>query len=212
MDSIQVAYEANRKFHGAEAARLGATTEVLWKGGPASQRSRFAQIVRAVPQWNGKSVLDVGCGFADLYDYLSETGRQVSYAGVDLCEPMIERCRERHPQCEFHLGGVLELPADQFRCDIAVGCGIFAFPNPDWENYLLTTVRHMFALSREAVVINFLSSYSQAPSPESHYADPAATLGLLMKNVTPWAVLLHDYRWNDFTVGLFHNQQGAPAA
>lgn len=211
MDSIQATYETYRKFHGGEAQRLGAAPEVLWKGGSNSQHLRFAQIVRAVPTFDGKEVLDVGCGFADLYDYLTAAGCTVRYQGVDLCEAMIEECRRRHPHCEFHLGGVLDLPAEEPVCDLAVASGIFGLRCPDWENYVVKTVRHMLALSREGVVMNFLSNFSQNPCPDSRYSDPAATLNLLMRNVSPWAVLLHDYRWNDFTVAVFRDQRQAAA-
>jgi hypothetical protein len=86
---------------------------------------------------------------------------------------------------------------------VSVASGIFMFPNPNWEEYVLLTVKKMFVLSRSATIVNFLSSFSESPSAESHYADPGATLSLLMQEISPAAVLLHDYRRNDFTVGLF---------
>ncbi len=185
---------------------FGLRTEALWRGGEPAQRVRFEQIIRIVPDLDGKSILDVGCGFGDLNGFLKSRGVRIQYFGLDLCEAMVAECRRRHPDGTFFLGGVLEfeLPADQPPFDVSVASGIFMFPNPDWRDYVTQTVKKMFSLSRRATVVNFLSSFSQSPSPESYYVDPGETLSLLMREISPWAVLIHDYRRNDFTVGLFH--------
>jgi SAM-dependent methyltransferase len=208
MDAVELAYSKNRAFHTSELRHFGPRTEVLWKGGPKSQRDRFDQIVRILPDLSGTSVLDVGCGFGDFHAYLVQAGFQdIRYCGIDICREMIEECRRRHPDQEFHECGILEYEPTAPRFDFSVASGIFFMPSPDWESYVAKTVKSMFNVSRVGLAVNFLSSYSKAPSEESYYAQPGRTLELLMHNVTPWAVLAHDYRWNDFTIGLFHHPQ-----
>jgi len=41
----------------------------------------------------GDSLLDVGCGFADLYSYLSSTQRSVSYTAQDI----LNKAMQMHP-------------------------------------------------------------------------------------------------------------------
>jgi ubiquinone/menaquinone biosynthesis C-methylase UbiE len=208
MSLTEVAYAKNRAFHTAEFQSLGAATEVLWKGGAKSQRDRFDQIVRVLPDLSGFSILDVGCGFADFYSYLRKHGcRDFEYVGIDICTEMVEECRQRHrgdAACEFHEAGILEFSRSARRFDVAIASGLFAMPMPNWNQYIQQTIDSMFQVTSVGIAANFLSAFSQSPSPESHYAEPARVLDQLMHNTSPWAVLLHDYRWNDFTVGLFH--------
>jgi len=49
----------------------------------------------------GKSVLDVGCGFGQLTDYLRRRGFQAT--GVDLLEPCIVAGRQRFPEADLRL-------------------------------------------------------------------------------------------------------------
>ena len=207
MSIVQHAYRSMRTFHKSEFRELGAKTEVLWKGGKQSQVDRFEQILRLAPSLHGCSLLDVGCGFADLYSYLEEHGVSVRYTGFDLCEEMIEVCQQRYPEASFWLGGVIDSPLPPGNFDVAVASGIFNFSNPDWDAYVVETVKKMFQLSTQAVVVNFLSSFSQSPSSDSYYVEPNHVLQLLMREVSPWVTLAHDYRWNDMTVAVYHRQQ-----
>ena len=209
LTSVENAYQKNRQFHRAEFNQLGPMTEVLWKGGEKSQHDRFRQILRALPDLSGRRVLDVGCGFGDFLTYAESMGNSdIDYCGIDLCFEMIEECRKRRPGAEFRQCGVLEYEAEGAQYDFVIGSGIFALPNPDWQGYMVQTVRSMFNIATVGVAVNFLSDFSRSPSPESHYANPALTLDAVMREVTPWAAIIHDYRWNDFTVALFHEAQG----
>jgi hypothetical protein len=120
---------------------------------------------------------------------------------------MVAECRRRFPGVPFHDSGILEFEPGTIEYDFTIASGLFAMPNPDWDAYVVQTVQSMFRCSRIATAVNFLSNYSRSPSPESHYANPGHTLELLMKNITPWATLAHDYRWNDFTIALFREPQ-----
>jgi SAM-dependent methyltransferase len=57
---------------------------------------------RRIAEWVvGKSVLDVGCGFGQLTDYLRRRGFQAT--GVDLLEPCIVAGRQRFPEADLRL-------------------------------------------------------------------------------------------------------------
>src|SRR5215470_4834967 len=60
----------------------------------SSQQRRFAALLE-LGDLDGASILDVGCGFGDLLPYLESRGLRCLYTGLDACEPMIERCRQR---------------------------------------------------------------------------------------------------------------------
>jgi len=52
----------------------------------------------------GKSILDVGCGAGDLWQYLQHKSIECNYTGFDLSPEMINRCRERFPDVAFDYG------------------------------------------------------------------------------------------------------------
>ncbi|MBQ2294299.1 MAG: class I SAM-dependent methyltransferase [Spirochaetales bacterium] len=51
--------------------------------------------------FHGASVLDVGCGLGNLYDYLKKQDYNFKYTGVDILPEMIFRAKEKNPQAEF---------------------------------------------------------------------------------------------------------------
>src|SRR4051812_50192378 len=63
----------------------------------SSQEKRFEALL-ALGDLDGARLLDVGCGFGDFLTFLEGRGIRPEYTGIDLCEPMIARCRERYPQ------------------------------------------------------------------------------------------------------------------
>ena len=42
------------------------------------------------------SLIDFGCGYGALLDYLGAVGRRVAYRGFDISEAMIQAARARH--------------------------------------------------------------------------------------------------------------------
>ncbi|HMM38433.1 MAG TPA: class I SAM-dependent methyltransferase [Desulfovibrio sp.] len=75
---------------------------ILWPKG--CQAERFATLTAPIPRTKkGFSVLDYGCGFADLKTYLDEHFEGVSYTGVDIVPEFIEQCRKEHPDGNFIL-------------------------------------------------------------------------------------------------------------
>ena len=55
-------------------ARFGVSPQALGWTRPALQRRRFAALAEPIIARRSASVLDVGCGFGDLVDYLRQQG------------------------------------------------------------------------------------------------------------------------------------------
>ena len=58
----------------------------------------------------GKSVLDVGCGFADIIPFIESKTRNIDYTGVDLVPEFIKVCKEKYPSYQFLLNDYFETP------------------------------------------------------------------------------------------------------
>jgi SAM-dependent methyltransferase len=186
-------------------AQFGVDVRSLW-GGAASQRQRF-EILSEVTDLNERTVLDVGCGFGDFYGFLTRDKglRLKKYVGLDLTQDFIGEAVHRYataPQASFAKVDFLSWSGDE-EFDVAVASGIFFLPSEKWEDYVLVVCQKMFRHARRGIAVNFLSTCSPQPDPHSKYSRPGVTLELLMRHISPAAVLRHDYRLNDFTIYLY---------
>jgi len=195
--------EANRKYYSQRFSKFGADVRTFWSDS-ASQIQRF-DVLAKIGKLEGKTILDVGCGFGDLYDYLVVQQIEFDrYIGVDLNSDIIDEARRRYPGGEFHCADILEFESEA-RIDYSLASGIFALAGWDWEESLVAICKKMFAISRVGIGINLLSSFTPISwrSEDTHYSEPWETLKLLMQRVSSRAVLRHNYRTNDYTIFLY---------
>lgn len=170
------------------------------------QERRFAALARMLPREEGVTLLDVGCGYGALFDYLSSTGRNISYTGTDISSAMITQARVLHTEenAAFLEG---DIPDTSF--DYVVASGIFnvlAGADPAvWRLHVINTVRRMFAHCTVGMGCNFLSSYSDADRKIArlYYVDPLEMLDFCLRELSLEADLTHHYGTWDFTIHVF---------
>jgi SAM-dependent methyltransferase len=169
---------------------------------PSSQSKRFEAML-AIGDLDGARILDVGCGFGDFLAWLFERGIDVEYTGLDICEPMIERCRERFERSEgrFLVGDALAFEPDE-TYDYVVASGLFGLDSVGARDRIRPTLERLFEWGRIGMGANFLSTRSPNPAEARIYVDPCKALeaGLAL---TPAARIDHTYLPNDFTLFLY---------
>jgi SAM-dependent methyltransferase len=168
----------------------------------SSQEKRFEAML-ALGDFDGKRVLDVGCGFGDFLRFLLARGIHPVYTGLDICEPMVARCRESFAAGagRFLVADALEHEPDE-PYDYVVASGIFGLDADGMRSRIEPTVRRMFSWCGSGMAANFLSTRSPAPAAARVYVDPAEALALGLA-LTPAARLDHAYLPNDFTLFLY---------
>jgi len=167
----------------------------------SSQEKRFEALMQ-LGNFHGRRVLDVGCGFGDFLAYMHERGIRPEYTGIDLCEAMAARGRERFgDQGTFVACDVLEYSPER-RPDYVVASGLFGLDAEGARERIQPTIEHMFDWAVHGAAMNFLSAYAPEPAEARVYVDPldALELGLAL---TPAARIDHSYLPNDFTLYLF---------
>ena len=168
-----------------------------------SQNIRFDQLLRVV-EVQTFSILDYGCGYGALADYLGTKGFDADYYGYDILESAIETARQAHPDAarRTFLTDKSKLPT----CDYTVASGIFNFRGEqsfeEWTEYVLGVLDEFNRLSRRGFSSNFLTKYSDAEKmrPDLYYADPLFLFDHCKRNFSRNVSLLHDYRLYDFTL------------
>jgi SAM-dependent methyltransferase len=196
LDHVKSYFDKRIREHGASPR--GAD----WNG-EESQNTRFDQLLKVIES-PSFSILDYGCGYGALADYLAQKGFHADYYGFDILESAIEMARRIHagkPHMTFTLDRD-HLPV----CDYVVASGIFnvrggqAFE--DWTNYVIGVLHHFDRLSRKGFASNFLTKYSDADRMRAdlYYADPLYLFDYCKRNFSKNVALLHDYRLYDFTI------------
>lgn len=192
-----------KSYFGQRIREHGASPRGSDWNSEASQNVRFDQLLKVVES-QSFSLLDYGCGYGALADYLVAKGFDVEYYGYDLLESAIETAREAHKEkarCTFFTDKT-QLPV----CDYTVASGIFNFRGEqsfeDWTHYVLGVLNEFNQLSRHGFSSNFLTKYSDADKmrPDLYYADPLFLFDYCKRNFSRQVALLHDYRLYDFTL------------
>ena len=182
-----------------------------WKS-TESQEARFKIFEDLVNMLDPKnfSVLDVGCGFGDLYQYLAKMGHHFSYLGVDLSSKILDIAKNRHPKAAFAVKDILEdKKYSQYDFVFCSGTLNIAFTERDAHlEYICSMLIRMFELCKIGVGANFLSSkavYYVKDEDLQHsqyfYTKPEE-IAVIAKGMTDRFVIRHDYHPGDFTVYL----------
>lgn len=161
-----------------------------------AQELRFKVLERVI--FTGASILDVGCGLGNLYDYLNERGYNFEYTGIDILPEMIVRAKAKNAEPEFICGNLFK--EDLFngkKFDIVYASGIFNIELGNNDEFLRNALLKFISLSNKAVVFNLLHNRSKTKEPGYYYQTPETVQKMLpqVKNV----VFVDNYLDNDFS-------------
>lgn len=204
-DALETIKRYGERFHahGYDPRTLG------WSKG--TQQVRFAAAEEQLR--SSESVLDVGCGFGDLFGFLVDRGWHGRYVGVDLVPELVEEGQKRFgPRgAEFVVGDVTSLTLD-WAPHTAIGLGLFNHRLREGHlAFVEETVRAMWRLSAEVVIVDFLCASADRPRGDLFYAtiDEVSTLAA---RLTRRFLIDHSYMPFEFQLRLWHDDRFTPEA
>lgn len=185
---------------------FGATPKGVDYNGPEAQECRFEQLVKVINPALPFTLMDYGCGYGAMFDFLYEKGWTFEYYGVDLIEKMAMAGRAAHkdfPNAHF-TSNEMEFP----KVDYLLAGAIFNIKlnttYSDWQNFVVKTLGHMNELCSKGFSFNMLTKYSDADRmaqrPDLFYGDPLFFFDFCKRNFSRNVALLHDYGLYDFTI------------
>ncbi len=185
------------------SAHGSAPEGVYWNSSEA-QEIRFAQLVKVCSPDEPFSIIDYGCGYGALLDYMHKAGYRFTYTGYDMLAEMIAHARQTHdnePACSFTTA------AESLRtADYVVESGIFNLKmdveQDIWTDHVLKTLARIDCLSNKGFSFNMLTKYSDPERMRSdlYYADPCFFFDYCKRHFSRNVALLHDYDIYDFTI------------
>ncbi len=187
----------NSKFHtyGYDPRSLG------WILG--SQEIRFKNLTM-VGDLNDQSILDVGCGFGDLYGYLSNTGVRIKYTGVDINRNFIKTARAVYPDAHF-IEADFEKDVIPGKYDWAIASGVFNLKIDDNQAFIENSLKKMFKLSKKGIVADFLNSKAACGCDGLYYQD-AGRLLEFCDRLSARVVFRDNYLPTDFCIYVYKDK------
>lgn len=169
------------------------------------QRVRFAAALERIGT-SFDSILDVGCGFGDLFPYLRELGWKGDYLGIDIVPELIAEGRARFGKLGAKFACVdITMDDVEMQADVAVAIGTFNHRlRQDNLQFVQDTLSAMWKRSTSAIAADFLSTSADRPRDDLYYADP----GDIMKLGLGWSrrvVLNHGYMPFEFNLQVWHD-------
>jgi len=193
------------RYYSEKLAAHGDTPRGVDWNSEESQFIRFEQLCKVVtPAAAGFSLIDLGCGYGALLDYLQDHHPSCDYLGVDVSAEMIRAAGQRHaalPRTRF----INASQPDQ-AADYSVASGIFnvrqSRSDAEWFEYIQNTLDVLDRNSRLGFSFNCLTSYSDEDKKRDYlyYADPCLLFDLCKRRYSRQVALLHDYGLYEFTI------------
>lgn len=185
----------------ARLREFGYSPETLGWGKHGRQEVRFSVLAAAALANPAGSVLDCGCGFADLYDFLRARGWNGTYVGVDISSGLLAEARTRHPELRLIEADATSDKASLPLSDYVIASGVFNAELPSGKNieHIRRSLETLHALAKRQVAVDFLSSYVDFRKPGSWHTDPSDALRWA-RAVTRRVALRHDYMPFEFAL------------
>lgn len=200
-------YEDKFRKHGESVKSLG------W-GSRFSQEKRFEALL-GIGIENNDTVIDVGCGFCDFYEFAKRRGINLKYWGVEMCSPIYDKISTKYKNdCNLNLINA-DYRDESFKIrnrkkyKWVIASGLFCFDseeNSDKER-LVENIKILFEMAERGLAVNFLSSESKGKIlPGFKHYNSEVMLDLIKHNVSLNSRVVKDYLHNDFTILIYQNE------
>lgn len=167
-----------------------------------TQSKRFKALVE-VADLRFSSVLDFGCGKADLYHYLLARGIKLEYSGCDISSKMIDLARCKFPDIFLFCGDISQAQIDK-KFDYCLVSGTFNNKLSDNWGFLWESLRVLWKCSLKGIAFNLMSTYVDYEEDDLFYADPKIVFDWVKKNLSRYVVIRHDYMPYEYTFYVYH--------
>jgi len=168
------------------------------------QHIRF-KALSEIGDLDNSSILDVGCGFGDLYGFLIKKGLNIEYTGYDINENLIEIAKEVYPDAHFEVKDIEEDKTNE-KFDWVFSCGIFNNKLSDNASFIQSMLKKMFKLCNKGVAADFMSAYVDFKNEGTYYAKPEEIFKFC-KTLSRRVLLRHDYMPFEFCVYVYKDDR-----
>jgi SAM-dependent methyltransferase len=182
--------------------KFGPISQALgWKD-ETQQKLRFQIFAECIQIDDDTSILDVGCGFGDFYDYLKLDGIDFIYEGCDISPEIIGIAKELRRNIRFQICDLRDGAYLNQSFDYVCISGIFNFKISNNEKFLQETLVAAYSICKKGVIVNMTTDKVDFKDPLLHYYNPGKVVDFC-SSLTRRMIIRHDYPLFEFTLGLY---------
>ena len=159
--------------------------------------NRYAAVIKLIKPDAGSSLLDVGCGFGLLRDYLPPS--ITSYTGIDIVEALLP------PGDDYAVLDITAEPIDEYDYIICLGVLNNFFKYSDNMAIVQEVMRKIFTAARIGIAMDFIGHPTQLGSSDDgrlFYYDVQA-IHEMARELTDHVILKRDYILNENMLFLY---------
>lgn len=163
------------------------------------QLVRF-EALAGIGDLNGHTVLDAGCGYADLYPFLkSRYPGLLNYTGIEQMPELLAGAKNRFPELDLKSADFMRdtLPV----CDYVLASGSLNYDTGE-KDYIFRAIQTLYEASRMGFGFNLLKHLLGKGALIAY--NPAVIL-LYCQSLAPKVVLIDGYADEDFTILMYRN-------
>ena len=188
------------RYHRQRIREYGAGSPGALGWQPDGQQIRF-EVLAQIGDLAHCSVLDVGCGYADLYPFLRQRFAGVQYWGIEQMPELLDLAQARYPgapNMTLRTGDFLReaLPLSDYV--LASGSLNYRHRHP---RFIYQAIEKLFGSCQRGLGFNLLCWEPVGGGPLAAY-DPADIVAFC-ETLAPKVVLREGYRDGDFTVFMY---------
>ena len=171
-----------------------------WGTKEGKQSIRF-EILCQIGDVSNSTILDIGCGFGDLFGYLKYKKSDVKYLGIDINNNLIDMGKKIYPGIHLEHRD-FEIKKFNKKFDWVLSSGITSYGS----NYphLTSIMKEMFRICKKGFSMNFVSNNVDYKTKNLFYSSPEKIISIA-KLLTNRFVLRHDYMPYEFTLYVYKN-------
>ena len=180
---------------------FGVSPETLGWGKNGKQAIRFTVLSEYALSENA-SVLDVGCGFGDLYKFMKDAGWDSNYHGIDIVPVLLDEAKKLYPEIKLENKDISKDFVES--ADYVIASGIFnaALSEEPNEDHIERSVSKMFEVCNKAVCVDFMSTYVDFQKEGSWHTSPEWAFSMA-KKLSKRVILRNDYMPFEFSLIIF---------
>ena len=172
-------------------------------GWPKGRQDLRFQIMSQIGNLRNSKILDVGCGFGDLFSFLKLKKFKVNYTGIDINKKFIEIAKSKYPNKRFY---VCDIEKRKFKEKFDWVFAIGTTNRAGSHNYIESLLKEMFRISRKGIAMDFMSTYVDFKRKGSFHASPERVFKIA-KKISRRVVIRHDYLPFEFCVYIYKNNK-----
>ena len=151
------------------------------------------------------SLLDFGCGFGDLADYLENENKNVTYSGCDVMDEFLIMAKEQYPHKNFFkvkIGALINSEYD-YVCASGVFNFLYSSNKNEHQDLVFKTLENLFSVARKSLSVDFLSPFVDFEVADMHQQKSDQLTEFVNLNLTRKFVIDHSYMPYEYCIHLF---------